>query len=232
MKHFPATCIDNFYSDPDAIRNFALAQEYTSDPTGRWPGKRSKPLHILNRELFDTFCDRFFSVFFDLSETNLNWVLSSEFHIIENLDDDKNSIKNKGWIHYDDSNAVLAGIIYLNKNPDPDSGTSIFRCIDESVLQNYHNNGPWVETKKKFYLQNIDENYTKSLQDNNDAFVETARFQNVYNRLVAYDCDVPHRFNSCYSPDNNDPRLVQVIFVNDLRGNFKSPLERVRSIQL
>lgn len=226
MKHFPAICVDDFYSDPDSIRKFALSQEFKPDPTGRWPGKRTKPLHLLDQDLFQVFTRKFFSVFFDLDTTPLNWVVSSEFHLIENFDPDKNSIKNKGWIHYDDGNAVMAGVIYLNPEPDLDSGTSIFKCIDESVLQNYHDNGPWVKTKKKFYLENVDDNYEKALTENNDAFVETARFQNVYNRMIAYDSEVPHRFNSCFS--SNEPRLVQVIFVSKLEGNFTTPIDRIK----
>jgi hypothetical protein len=228
MKLFPTYCVDNFYQDPNAIRTFALSQQYFTNESGRYPGKRTKPLHLLDENFFQSFCQKLFSVLFDANTIqNLNWVVSTEFHIIENMSSDKNSIKNKGWIHYDDGSSILAGVIYLNPEPNLDAGTSIFKCIDESVLKNYHENGPWVETKKKFYLEKIDNNYERALTENNNAFVETSRFQNVFNRLVLYDSDLAHGFNTCYS--DNDPRLTQVIFVKSLEGYFTPPLTRLKN---
>ena len=154
------------------------------------------------------------STLFDLTTVDLNWVITTEFHMINNLDPNKDSIKNTGWVHYDDGFAVLAGLIYLNPSPCLDSGTSIFKCIDESILTNYQEDGRWTNIKKKFYLEK------------NAAFIETARFQNVYNRLVLYDGGMPHRFNSCFS--DNDSRLVQVIFVRSLEGSFESPVTRIK----
>ena len=226
MNHFPTLCIDNFYSDPDSIRKFALSQEFFPDPAGRWPGKRTKSLHLLNENLFQVFSRKVLSTLFDLTTVDLNWVITTEFHMINNLDPNKDSIKNTGWVHYDDGFAVLAGLIYLNPSPCLDSGTSIFKCIDESILTNYQEDGRWTNIKKKFYLEKNAEGYEQSLIENNAAFIETARFQNVYNRLVLYDGGMPHRFNSCFS--DNDSRLVQVIFVRSLEGSFESPVTRIK----
>ena len=52
MNLYPVTVIDNFYDNPDAIRNFALAQKYKfrHEETGIdyvYPGCRTKDLHEL-----------------------------------------------------------------------------------------------------------------------------------------------------------------------------------------
>ena len=51
------------------------------------------------------------------------------FQEIHQFSDNKNDLRNKGWIHKDgdsESDYELAGLIYLSPNIDPDSGTSLF----------------------------------------------------------------------------------------------------------
>ena len=40
--------VDNFYKDPDSVRNFALEQEFKVDPKQNFPGKQSYNLHLKN----------------------------------------------------------------------------------------------------------------------------------------------------------------------------------------
>lgn len=47
MNLYPVTIIENFYENPDAIRKFALAQEYKfcgdqENPAYGWPGLELK----------------------------------------------------------------------------------------------------------------------------------------------------------------------------------------------
>ena len=45
MKNFHAICVDNFFDDPDKIREWGLGLSKQKDPEGKWPGKRSDQLH-------------------------------------------------------------------------------------------------------------------------------------------------------------------------------------------
>ena len=71
MLHFPAVCVDNFYSDPDRVREWALSLEYKPPPAGQWPGKRSEKLHILDSKFFNDFCCKIFSLYFDLEKIDV-----------------------------------------------------------------------------------------------------------------------------------------------------------------
>ena len=49
------------------------------------------------------------------------------FQEIPRFSENKNDIKNRGWIHQDyPCQFLLAGLIYLTPNIDPDSGTSLY----------------------------------------------------------------------------------------------------------
>ena len=68
MKNFPTICIDNFYSDPDIIRDFALKQEFHKSLTGGWPGTRTYPIHQLDQDFFKYFTSKFLAVFYDFKQ--------------------------------------------------------------------------------------------------------------------------------------------------------------------
>ena len=51
--HFPTTCIDHFFKYPDAVRKYANTLTFQPEPEGRWPGQRTKELHLENDNLFN-----------------------------------------------------------------------------------------------------------------------------------------------------------------------------------
>ena len=51
IKKFHNICIDNFFSNPDLIRKYALSLEYHRSKDGSWPGERSNTLNIINENL-------------------------------------------------------------------------------------------------------------------------------------------------------------------------------------
>ena len=57
---FPTLCVDDFYKNPEQIRDFALSLEY-SKPEGIYPGERTKYLHEIDKKLFQQFCEKLFS---------------------------------------------------------------------------------------------------------------------------------------------------------------------------
>ena len=50
---YPITVVDDFFSEPDKIVDYAMQQEFFPSENGRWPGKRSKFLWELDRTLYD-----------------------------------------------------------------------------------------------------------------------------------------------------------------------------------
>ena len=51
MKSYPVTIVDDFFTDPDYVRDLALSSKYIeSDP--RWPGRRTDYLKSIDETLF------------------------------------------------------------------------------------------------------------------------------------------------------------------------------------
>lgn len=218
MKYFPTLCVDDFFNDPDAVRDFALHQDYT-ETSNTYPGSRTIDLSILNPALFDQFCRKLTTLINSDSEF-IDFKISVKFQKIGRVS--SNPALNVGWIHRDDEN-ILAGIVYLNPKPNIKSGTSLYVLKDgePEFVQEYN------EIKKSFYGNTLlnEQHAVQALEKHNSRFIETARFNNVYNRLVCYDASVFHKANSY----NNDERLTLVFFVSEYSAH-SIPLLRSKNI--
>jgi hypothetical protein len=216
MKNIPAMCVDEFYSDPDKIREFALSQTYYPSDTGKYPGSRTLGLQILDEKFYNSFCQKLFSLFFNLEQTAVKYQVGTSFQLIESMHHDPTSLKNLGWVHLDD-NVVFAGVIFLTPNIDLNCGTSIFKLVDESKLDK-------SDAKSRFYKDQTDLNYDEEFQRHRSAFIETIRFNNIYNRLICFDAESAHGVNNYYS--STEPRLTQVFFVEKIEADVYPPIAR------
>jgi len=220
--NYPSMCVDNFYDDPDYVRNFALSQEFLADMKGRHPGLRTNAISELDPNLFRHFSERLMSLFFDLSNP-ITWNIQTHFQIIYPYDSNKDSPKNRGWIHIDvEGRGNFNGVIYLTPSINGDSGTSLFEL--KSNLHNY------IEDKRAFYSNGTDNDYDEKMIKHESCFEETVRFQNKYNRLVCFDADSWHRANGFFS--DGMPRLFQIFFVRNIETSVASPCQRMRSFKL
>ena len=61
-KIFPILCQDDFFDNPDEIREYALSLDYKSDENGHWPGVRTRPLHEINPKLATEVLVKVFSI--------------------------------------------------------------------------------------------------------------------------------------------------------------------------
>lgn len=188
MRFFPTTVVDDFFPDPDYVADLARNVEYLEKDLQYYPGNISKQrLHQIDRNLYEFVIDKIVSFFWDAQYHNLNCESKIDFQKIEPYPD-KDCILNKGTIHSDIQSISLAGVVYLNKNPSKDSGTSIYE-IKNSYYQpakdykdalGKHNRGDDVENIEKIF------------QNHYDNFEETVRIQNKYNRLVLYSPELWH----------------------------------------
>lgn len=224
MKKFPVTIVDDFYETPDLIREYALSLPYYATEDGRWPGARSPQISEVNKKLFETFNNKLFSLFFDFEKTGLEWCVESSFQQVDSFSEDKNNIKNDGWIH-SDGDAIFSGVVYLNPNPKPDWGTSVYKLKPNEV------DDCTQKTKFLHYSESEDfneEEYIEEKTRNNNKFVESIRVENVYNRLIIFEGGVYHGVPSFYS-DDDEARLTQVFFVKKLTSsNSNYPIIRSR----
>lgn len=215
-KRFFSVCIDNFFEDPDSIRDFALSLPMYSDSNGNWPGKRTNALHDIDFEFWNVLLLKILSAYFDLKHDAIGWDDSAvTFQKISGYSKLKDDLINVGWIHKD-LDWDLAGLIYLTPDTDQDCGTSLFNLKPECEdlhLDNYRQSAKNMWTKDSKEIDSKE--YINQLQDNNNKFVEKTRFQNIYNRCIIYDANEYHRANNFYT--GSDDRLTCVFFLKGVR---------------
>jgi len=217
MQTIPVTVLDNFFDNPDKVRNWALQQEYLPDPEGRWPGLRTKCIHELHDPFFQLTCRKFFSQFYEFhEEKEIQWTVSMVFQIV-------NEEYDSGWIHSDQETSQITGIVYLSPNSNLNGGTSIYREKSNLLQHTIRNN----EYKEDSYLNKMSiEDAKQYKKEHNAQFEETIRVSNIYNRLIAFDSHLHHAAQDFFG-EGQDSRLTLVFFVNKLFVN-NSPVGRVR----
>ena len=208
MKSFPITCYDDFYENPDQVREFALTLDYTK-ASGFFPGSRTQPLSTIDKDFCEFSCQRVLSIFGDYSETcdPSNYRALTQFQKISRFSSDFDDPVNMGWIH-EDIKADLAAVIYLDPNPNLDNGTCIYRKDRElSPSESIDPNN--VPNCMEDYQ--VDDEFRELIIANNSQYTKTLEVKNCYNRLIAYSGDF-HGASSYYTQNEEDFRLTQVFF--------------------
>jgi|TARA_B100000035_G_scaffold234430_1_gene202723 hypothetical protein len=184
---FPLTIVDDFFDDPDAIVELANSCMYFDTDVGNWPGKRTEQLYEIDNRFFNYFGEKIFKLYFP-GETG-NWGIQAHFQKIQPFSDNKWDKKNRGWIHQD-AGHWFGGIVYLTKDPEPDTGTSIYKAKKGYDFQFPEE----MEMKERFYRgEKIDEKLYDEVWDRvDDQYVETVKVENVYNRFVMFNGATHH----------------------------------------
>jgi hypothetical protein len=220
MNLYPVTVISDFYTNPDEIRKYALAQKYTychemKDIGYVFPGSRTKELRDLSQSLYEKICKKLISVFHIPEHDVMRWQINTSFQIVEGEYE-------SGLIHQD-QNTVFAGVLYLTPDAPLNSGTSLFKkntSYDEELY--------WKlvkENDERFKRKEpIDFGY-------HSMFDEVVRVNNVYNTLILFEGDIHHCANQFFGQTKQDSRLAQVFFITKIDANKQSsfPLSRVKA---
>tara|TARA_B100001175_G_scaffold68200_1_gene56099 strand:- start:497 stop:1153 length:657 start_codon:yes stop_codon:yes gene_type:complete len=184
---YPITIVDNFFEDPDGIVEMANELRYYTPNTGNWPGQRTKNLHVEESRFFKYFGNKLHLLFYETVPEY--WNLQCHFQMIHPFCDDKNSKKNRGWIHRD-IDTWFGGIVYLKKDPEPNTGTSVYK-VKKGFSHQYAEE---IEQKEALYRsENVDDaEYNKAYDAMRDQFEETVTVANVYNRFVMFNGNTHH----------------------------------------
>ena len=232
-KFFPII-VDNFFEKSDEIAKFGKSLPKEID--GRQSGLKSKQLYEIDGDLHNAIIKKALSCYYDLDYVNVSWQASSiRFSEIERFSENKNDIRNKGWIHQDGDGFVndeVAGIIYLTPDIDSDSGTSLWTLkpnveikIDSDIYFN-QNKQNWY--REDGSLSNGEE-YTNDYIIQREKFDEKFRFLNVFNRMIMYDSKEWHGANSYWNDDDKDSRLTLTFFIGGIESSSEYPLNRIKN---
>ena len=187
--------IENFYSDPLAVRKHALQQDFNID--GNYPGHRTVPFindSIKNAIEFH-LSPAHGKIFWPDLENTHSYCGSYQY----------TTSRDRTWIHADSWNS-WAGVLYLTPNAPLSGGTGLFRhkktgLVKTPRLKNGKINNPLLE---KIYQDSQD--YTK--------WEITDRIANVFNRLVLYKGDLFHASLDYFGTNKDNGRLFQTFFFN------------------
>lgn len=185
--------IDNFYSNPEQVREFVLKQDFFVE--GNFPGKRTKS--FANEQLKETiqkYIDPFGGkiIEFPMPENNsvTNKIYNGSFQYTTSRD--------RSWIHIDNFNN-WAGIIFLTPNAPPSSGTGFFRFMDGTS-----NEDEMIQNNSKANIDSLCQDMTKwKLIDNAG---------NVFNRLILFNSKRYHMSMDYFGNSKENGRLFQVFF--------------------
>lgn len=204
----PVLTIDDFYVDPDKVREQALRGHFERMEAG-YPG-RHEPLDMEQDEVLIamTYIREVLRVAGNL-EFSLREV-STDFSVLTTPS--KSIHKSQSHPHTD--GAALAGIIYLN--PEPMGGTCFYRnkLLCDMLL---------TDSNKEQYSRIMAEHGMKEttgyVSDDFDMWELVHKTEGKYNQLVMYIGNLFHSVSVIKDPDPSDlnkARLTQRIFVNAL----------------
>ena len=138
--------VDNIFSNPDEILTKCREQKFYSledhpetQPGIVWKGSRSLDIIGLDSNffnpLFGRMIDKVILSTYGRMGPNVqrHWTYRSYLHLLTDSD-----IPSDKWIHRD-PDCVYAGVIYLQPNPEPNSGTIIYKDGEENIIENVYN---------------------------------------------------------------------------------------------
>jgi len=185
--------IDNFYNNPDEVRDFALKQEF--GVTGNYPGQRTKPfLSDSTKEYIASHLKGIHGESYFPNETDS---YCGAFQYTTQAD--------RTWIHSDGNNN-WAAVLYLTPDAPLSGGTGIFKHKATGLVST-----PLLEDGSVDQAT-LDLIYEDSRDMTKWEMVDMVG--NVYNRLVMYNGDLFHASLDYFGKNINDGRLFQTFFFN------------------
>jgi len=178
--------VEDFYNNPDTIREFALSQDFSVK--GNYPGTRTKPF------LFDDVKYYINEIMKHPGGGVSDWL---------NQDDDNGytgsfqmcTSVDRTWIHSDYNN-MWAAVCYLTPDAPLSGGTALYK------------HKPSEERESNRNIDHGEHGYDMTKWELVD------RIGNVYNRLAIYRGDMFHASIDYFGNNFEDGRLIQLFFFN------------------
>ena len=183
--------VDDFYKDPDAIRELALGFEYF--PSGNHKGKRTQVRMILDgtKEAIEEIMGR--------RITGWNYGYNGVFQYCTAEDP---------LVYHCDSQ-TYAAVVFLTPDAPPETGTSFFRS---------RKNGVWRAPTPEDEARTGKDGNTLLYEMFEGNFYDKTRWDlvdkigNRYNRLAIWDAQLVHAASEYFGKDINDGRLFHMFF--------------------
>ena len=188
--HKGVMVVDNFYKDPDAIREY-VTTNLTFNSSGYHKGERSQERFILNgtKERFEEI----------LGREIINWehpeYANGRFQFC---------VKDDPIVYHVD-NQMFAGVVFLSPNAPLNAGTATFKSKITGATRFEEFDTPEFIATFKGYGDEI------NFLDNSSLEI-VDKVSNVYNRLVLWDSKTIHAATEYYGDNIHNSRFFQLFF--------------------
>lgn len=201
MSYISHIVVDDFYENPDDVRDLAISLDFTKRQNATYPGQEAIAQNYNWLPVIKKI--QSFIPSEQIKETGFPIYPQGKFHL-----SNKNDIKSRPvGVHVDI--AKWSAVIYLSKDPDPRAGTTWYMHIptkqftDTDIFLNYCSAGlinhSSESIKKEIHRISTDMNQWREIQ----------RISMVYNRLLLFKADTFHATNCFFGSDKLTGRLTQ-----------------------
>ena len=220
---YPTLIIDNFFENPDEIRNLGVRLEKAED-SNAYPGKRTQPLSEMHTDFFHWSTNKILAAIYNHQPDDMNITFNAyqTFQAIK-----PNPKEGKGWVH-GDTDYEFTAIVYMSKHKN--CGTSIYKRKDGTFPFSRESHMPNNKIRKEYYGggKKYDARYFKARDENNENFEKTIEVESLYNRLLILDSFQYHGVENFYDPAMKEDRLTLITFFSNVQGTKRLPIPNVR----
>ena len=141
MNNKKAIILDNFFDNPDQIRQMALSLDYRKRTEMEFfEGIRSNNLYDIDQKFYNDVCSRLILEYY--GKNNYSYEASLFFH--KTFSSDKTDSQWTSDRVHTDHTATVAGIVYLNPNAPISCGTQTYQStlngyVPDIVMSNQYN---------------------------------------------------------------------------------------------
>ena len=148
----------NFFSDPDAVRSFAIDQEYFPEETHphnlSYRGFRTLPIKLINEDIYNEMSNKIRKKFM---RPNRDFILNSWFHYIPSNSEDTH------WAYRDICDEPkLAGVIFLNPVYKEEFEFDLYTANEFGYVSNPTEDVDESDKKRFEYAFTVPEEYNKN----------------------------------------------------------------------
>lgn len=190
--------VDNFYQNPDAVREFALSVEYETGGGKNWPGRDSIHEHG-KEELTQMISDIVGEKLVTKPSNKCSYFRKTQLGQYGSQD-----------VHFDPNPGLIwAGVIYLTPTFHPTGGTKFWKH-----RQYGWEFAPTREQAEKCGIHKHEDmvEFFNTHGKERGRWLETDNISFKYNRLVMFNPLLFHSNGEWFGNDDQSARLVQLLF--------------------
>ena len=198
MRRRDLIIVDNFLDNPDAVREYALAQQYERLGGKNWPGRDSAETH--GQEEMTEACSEVVGQPLCIKPENK----CSYFRIT------KEGQYGKQHIHFDPNPGLIwAGVLYLTPIFHPTAGTKFWKHKETGW-----ETAPTNEEGAKYGIKSHNDmlNFFNTEGTDVSKWTEVDNIAFKYNRLVMFNPFLWHSQGDLFGTTHDSARLIQLFF--------------------